>query len=182
MAKRKSTKKVKRLVKLGERDRCPNCHSIDFKKRITEGDYRCKFCGGTFNYPIYSWENSEKISTPGSRYPPTSYTPIRYNPSSHSSTSYTPTSNPPNTRACFVTTAAYGEDHHPMVESFRSLRDDVLVNYKSGRKFIDWYDCNGPSLASIIKQRPLLCTAARAILTPIAKVVNATRSVLKRLA
>ena len=69
-----------------------------------------------------------------------------------------------------------------MVESFRSLRDDVLVNYKSGRKFIDWYDCNGPSLASIIKQRPLLCTAARAILTPLAIVVNATRSVIKRLA
>lgn len=82
-------------------------------------------------------------------------------------------------RLCFVTTAAYGSDHHPMVESFRSLRDEVLIHYSAGRKFIDWYDYHGPKFARIIEKRPLLCMISRAMLTPLALIINAIRGVIR---
>lgn len=82
-------------------------------------------------------------------------------------------------RLCFVTTAAYGSDHHPMVESFRSFRDEVLIHYSSGQKFIDWYDYHGPKLARIIEKKPLLCMISRAMLTPLALIINAIRAVVR---
>jgi len=84
--------------------------------------------------------------------------------------------------SCFVVTAACGNEYHPTVTSFRSLRDEVLVNYSIGQKFIDWYYRNGPGLAEKIEPHPLACAIARAILTPFALVINALRTITIRLA
>ncbi len=81
--------------------------------------------------------------------------------------------------SCFVTTAAYGDAGHPMVESFRCLRDEVLINHKAGRSFIDWYNRKGPELAAMIEHRPLLRAVTRMLLTPLAKVVLAFRRRLR---
>ncbi|MBF0555170.1 MAG: hypothetical protein HQK96_11545 [Nitrospirae bacterium] len=80
---------------------------------------------------------------------------------------------------CFVTTAAYDDPHHPIVASFRSLRDEVLVNYKVGQDFIEWYNRNGPRLAATMEQRPQLRAVARAILTPLATIVTAVRAAME---
>jgi hypothetical protein len=77
---------------------------------------------------------------------------------------------------CFVATAVYGDADHPMVEVFRNLRDDVLVNYKAGRSFIYWYDQNGSDLASKVEHRPLLRTTVRMILTLLAITIQAIRT------
>eukprot|EP00825_Cyclidium_porcatum_P013206 TRINITY_DN16953_c0_g1_i2.p1 TRINITY_DN16953_c0_g1~~TRINITY_DN16953_c0_g1_i2.p1 ORF type:complete len:201 (+),score=-3.01 TRINITY_DN16953_c0_g1_i2:191-793(+) len=78
---------------------------------------------------------------------------------------------------CFVTTAAYGDDNHPMVMTFRSMRDEVLVNHKTGRIFINWYNREGPELADMIVDRPLLRAGARVVLTPLALTIKAIRSI-----
>lgn len=89
---------------------------------------------------------------------------------------------PPDTftyNRCFVTTAAYGNDYHPMVVTFRSLRDEVLIDHKYGRMFINWYNRKGPELADLIIDKPILRAGARAVLTPLALVVIAVRSLGK---
>jgi hypothetical protein len=82
---------------------------------------------------------------------------------------------------CFVTTTAYSDPHHPIVGTFRSLRDEVLVNYKAGRAFIDWYNHNGPRMAATIENRPLLRAAVRVILTPLAATIKEMRAVTRQL-
>jgi hypothetical protein len=81
-----------------------------------------------------------------------------------------------STSDCFIATAAYQNHDHPMVRELRIVRDEVLNRSRSGRRFTAWYYRNGPALADIVKPRPTLRFAARAILTPVAKSVRATRS------
>jgi len=69
---------------------------------------------------------------------------------------------------CFVTTAAFGDPQHPMVQQFRHLRDSILANYRLGQRFISWYNRRGPQLASLIEGRPLHRFMVRNALRPIA--------------
>lgn len=81
---------------------------------------------------------------------------------------------------CFVTTAAYGDPMHPMVCTFRSLRDEILVNFKIGRRFIDWYNQNGPELAHIVDQREACKVVSRVVLTPVASAVSTARKLIDK--
>jgi hypothetical protein len=84
---------------------------------------------------------------------------------------------PPNFKIspCFVTTVTYGNCNHPTVEIFRSFRDEVLVEYSFGRKFIEWYEMYGSSLAIKLENRRFLKVLLRMILTPLAKAINLFR-------
>ena len=75
---------------------------------------------------------------------------------------------PPYIRSslCFVASAAYGSPDHPMVLALREFRDNVLARSPAGRAFTGWYYRNGPALAAVIKNRPMLRTAARIMLMP----------------
>ncbi|MDR3424222.1 MAG: hypothetical protein P4M13_03965, partial [Alphaproteobacteria bacterium] len=79
---------------------------------------------------------------------------------------------------CFVTTAAYGDPKHPMVCEFRGLRDEVLVNFKIGRRFKNWYNEKGPKMASALEQHAALKPISRAVLTPLAQTVKCARKLI----
>jgi hypothetical protein len=51
---------------------------------------------------------------------------------------------------CFVATASYMDPAHPDVIFLRNFRDNFLVNYRLGIKFIDWYWTYGPKLAKFV--------------------------------
>ena len=81
------------------------------------------------------------------------------------------TSNPPpeySGKQCFVTTAAYGDADHPVVEVLRQFRDRVLVHTAPGRALVRYYYAEGPSLAAAIEGRPLACLFVRLLVTPLA--------------
>ncbi|WP_414682942.1 CFI-box-CTERM domain-containing protein [Longimicrobium sp.] len=62
--------------------------------------------------------------------------------------------------ACFVVTATMGSPDHPYVSTLRLFRDQELATRPIGRSFIEWYRKNGPKLAALIADRPILRRAA----------------------
>lgn len=84
-------------------------------------------------------------------------------------------------KVCFVTTAAFGDSNHPMVQEFRFLRDDILTRYGPGRRVIDWYNRRGPAMARTIENRPVARLLARTGLRPLALGIRGARAVLRRL-
>ena len=80
-------------------------------------------------------------------------------------------SNPPpeySGKQCFVTTAAYGDADHPVVELFRQFRDRILLPTNPGKALVRFYYEVGPSLAAAIKGNPIACLFVRLLLTPVA--------------
>jgi hypothetical protein len=57
---------------------------------------------------------------------------------------------------CFVVTATMGDELAFPVVTLRSFRDQVLAQYSGGRRFIGWYELNGPGLAEAISGSRLL--------------------------
>jgi prepilin-type N-terminal cleavage/methylation domain-containing protein len=79
--------------------------------------------------------------------------------------------NPPpeySGKQCFVTTAAYGDSDHPVVEMLRQFRDRVLLPTDPGKAFVRFYYEVGPSLAAAIEDKPIACLFVRLLLTPVA--------------
>ena len=59
----------------------------------------------------------------------------------------------PETKSgCFVVTATMGNEFAAPVIDLREFRDVILLNYSSGKKFINWYYKNGPLLAAKIEE------------------------------
>jgi prepilin-type N-terminal cleavage/methylation domain-containing protein len=80
-------------------------------------------------------------------------------------------SNPPpeySGKQCFVTTAAWGDPDHPVVEVLRQFRDRVLLHSAVGMAMIRYYYEVGPSLAAAIEDKPLVCLIVRFLLLPVA--------------
>jgi hypothetical protein len=76
---------------------------------------------------------------------------------------------------CFVATAAFQNPDHPLVQELRNVRDEILARSSPGRRFIAWYYRNGPAIADVVRPRPYLRVASRAVLTPIALAARANR-------
>ncbi len=57
---------------------------------------------------------------------------------------------------CFVVTATMGNELAFPVVTLRSFRDQVLVGSAGGRRFIQWYELNGPRMADTISRSRLL--------------------------
>jgi len=79
--------------------------------------------------------------------------------------------NPPpeySGKQCFVTTAAYGDPDHPVVEVLRQFRDRILLPTDAGQALVRFYYDAGPSLAAAIEGSPVACLAARIMITPLA--------------
>jgi len=79
--------------------------------------------------------------------------------------------NPPpeySGKQCFVTTAAYGDADHPVVEVLRQFRDRVLLPTDPGKALVRYYYEVGPSLAAAIEDKPIACLLIRLLVTPLA--------------
>ena len=80
-------------------------------------------------------------------------------------------SNPPpeySGKQCFVTTAAYGDADHPVVEVLRQFRDRFLLPTEPGKALVRYYYEVGPSLAAAIEDKPIACLLVRLLVTPLA--------------
>jgi prepilin-type N-terminal cleavage/methylation domain-containing protein len=67
---------------------------------------------------------------------------------------------------CFVATAAFGRDDHPMVLILREFRDRCLLTWDGGKALVRAYYSAGPALASLIEGRPWACGLAQFVLLP----------------
>ena len=79
--------------------------------------------------------------------------------------------NPPpeySGKQCFVTTAAYGDADHPVVETLRRFRDRVLLPTSAGQALVRFYYDAGPSMAAAIEDKPAACMLVRLLVTPMA--------------
>ena len=73
---------------------------------------------------------------------------------------------------CFVATAAYGSWSHPDVAALRRFRDEVLVRHRTGRAFIRIYRVVGPRLARLVSPQGASGRAARAVISPLARLAR----------
>ena len=73
---------------------------------------------------------------------------------------------------CFVATAAYGSWSHPDVAALRRFRDEVLVRHRTGRAFIRIYRVVGPRLARLVCPEGASGRAARAVISPLARLAR----------
>jgi hypothetical protein len=73
---------------------------------------------------------------------------------------------------CFVATAAYGSWSHPDVVDLRRFRDEVLVKHRAGRAFIHAYWVVGPKLAGLVSAEGVSGRAARALISPLARLAR----------
>jgi len=69
---------------------------------------------------------------------------------------------------CFVATAAFGRDDHPMVLILREFRDRCLLTWDGGKALVRAYYSAGPALASLIEGRPWAGGLAQFVLLPFA--------------
>ena len=74
---------------------------------------------------------------------------------------------------CFVATAAYGSWSHPDVVALRRFRDEVLTRHAAGRAFIRAYRIVGPKLARLVSAERRSGRAARALISPLARLARA---------
>lgn len=69
---------------------------------------------------------------------------------------------------CFVATAAFESSEALPVVQLRCWREDYLAHISLGRKFISFYYKNGPKLAVLLNNKPLLKPLVRQVLRLIA--------------
>lgn len=57
---------------------------------------------------------------------------------------------------CFVLTACYGNEDHPVVIDFRNFRDDFLLRSDIGNRLVDFYYKHSPRIAKSIETMPVI--------------------------
>jgi hypothetical protein len=65
---------------------------------------------------------------------------------------------------CFVVTATMGNENAFPVVTLREFRDTVLIDYKIGRRFVVWYNENGPRIARSVETSRILRLVALVVL------------------
>ena len=70
-------------------------------------------------------------------------------------------------KSCFISTAAFGSDMAPEVQTFREFRNKFLLTNALGKYFVRQYYDYSPPMADMIASSEVLKTIARAILYPI---------------
>jgi hypothetical protein len=70
----------------------------------------------------------------------------------------------PQSRACFIATAAYGSPDAPEVEALRRFRDRRLLTNPVGAAFVRMYYRVSPPVARLIARKPRLRAAVRRVL------------------
>ena len=65
---------------------------------------------------------------------------------------------------CYIATMAYQDINHPKVQVFRMFRDNTLVNYEAGRRFISFYYAHSPSWVKVLKGKKRINYVIRKLL------------------
>lgn len=65
-------------------------------------------------------------------------------------------------KSCFLVTAGFQRDHY-VLDYFRAFRDNILINYSLGKKFIKFYYSLAPSYAKYIYSNTYLAKTVRVI-------------------
>lgn len=69
-------------------------------------------------------------------------------------------------KSCFISTAAFGSDMAPEVQTFRAFRNKFLLKNKLGKSFVRTYYKLSPPAANLISQNDYLRSMARTALYP----------------
>ncbi len=69
-------------------------------------------------------------------------------------------------KRCFIATAAFGSPDSPFVKILRKFRDEYLIPYSFGRRFVSMYYNVSPSIAVFLEQHPPAPFIVRVILFP----------------
>lgn len=72
-----------------------------------------------------------------------------------------------NNKGCFLATAAWGTPLATEIDSLRHFRDQILLDYALGRKFVSTYYRYSPPVAAIIARHDTLRTLVRFTLRPL---------------
>lgn len=87
-------------------------------------------------------------------------------------TGYTPFAKPAevfgvfeNSR-CFIATAAYGSPLAPKLDQLRNFRDQILLKYSWGKKFVSFYYEHSPKYAAMLMDSPILQKTVQVLLWP----------------
>jgi hypothetical protein len=64
---------------------------------------------------------------------------------------------------CFVLTACYGNENHPVVMDFRNFRDNFLLTNNIGKRLIDFYYRHSPKVADSIETMPVVKMMLRGV-------------------
>ncbi|MFN7453018.1 MAG: CFI-box-CTERM domain-containing protein, partial [Pseudobdellovibrionaceae bacterium] len=73
---------------------------------------------------------------------------------------------------CFIATAAFESEEHPVVLSLRKFRDEVLLSTILGRCFVDFYYFVSPPIAKFLNICSSLKPLIRLILQGLANLLN----------
>lgn len=66
-----------------------------------------------------------------------------------------------DTSGCFVATAVFGDYDHPIVRDFRYFRDNYLIKFSFGKRFVRVYYTYGPLLARLAYTNILVANLIR---------------------
>ena len=69
--------------------------------------------------------------------------------------------------SCFVATAAFKDGDSPAVTILRNFRDEYLLTWDGGRRFVAWYYKTGPALAEGLEGRPWAAALVKVFLLPL---------------
>ena len=70
-------------------------------------------------------------------------------------------------KGCFIATAAYGSYLEPDVQTLRTFRDEVLLQFSLGKWLVKQYYANSPAIAELIEDSNTLKQLTRALLMPL---------------
>lgn len=69
-------------------------------------------------------------------------------------------------KRCFIATAAFGSPDSPYVKILRDFRDEYLIPYGVGRRFVEMYYRISPSIADFLEHNPPAPLIVRVLLFP----------------
>jgi len=77
----------------------------------------------------------------------------------------------PGNGGCLIATATYGSELSPQVQQLRELRDNVVLNTKSGNSFMasfnQFYYSFSPTIADLERQNPIFKESVKVAITPL---------------
>jgi len=76
---------------------------------------------------------------------------------------------------CFIATAAYGTPFEAHLDTFRRFRDGVLLKSAVGTWLVESYYRMSPPIADAVARHAWLGAVVRAVLTPVAAVLESPR-------
>lgn len=74
--------------------------------------------------------------------------------------------------SCYVATMTYGSYDAPEVLVLRKFRDQVLVNFQIGRRFISWYYAHSPKFVEQHQDKKWIHSTCRAVLTALVRLLK----------